>query len=451
MSRPPLLENATRVLLAFSMGIVLGCSAAKPRPNVLIISVDSLRWDHLGVAGYERPVSPNIDRLASRGVHFTRAYAQGSWTRPSVAATFSSAYQSVHHVGITEARVLSEDFLTVAEILRTAGYRTYGWTTNSQIAAVRGFSQGFDEYTADQFSDAELEANVKAVVRASERPFFIFVHFMRTHYPYGPSERFNRYDHYPDAVTITPDNVREINERRMILTPEDIEHNIARYDGTIAQVDERIGEMLTAIEEGGLTNDTVIVVMADHGEQFYEHGMVTHGNSLYDTLIRVPLIISGPGLRTGATVDVPVQNIDILPTLVEMALGSTAGFSQGRDLADLMQGRQADGARPAYSERGVRQQRAVIDGAWKYIVGCSDPDPGNVECEELYNVLEDPYEQENRIDDQKFQDLRHRLAGLIDQLLVVNEQVSSRFELMELDGPVPTRQRERLRALGYVR
>lgn len=425
--------------------------AENPRPHVLLISVESLRWDHLGIAGYHRPVSPHIDRLAERGVYFTRAYAQGSWTRPSVASTFSSAFQSVHRVGITEPRVLSQDFVTLAEILSTGGYRTYGWTSNSQIAALRGFDQGFDEYLADDVFDEEIEARVKALAVPSDRPFFAFVHLMRTHNPFNPSERFDLYDTHPSALAIGPENLQEINEGRLRLTPDDVAHNVGRYDGTIQESDARIGEIVNALEKAGLIDQTLIVVMADHGEHFYERGRVAHGNTLYESLIRVPLVFSGPDIPAGVRVEVPVQNIDVLPTLTRLALGRAPRFSQGRDLIDLMQGHQPDRHLPIFSERGVRGQRAIIEGAWKYITGCSDPAPGHSECVELYNVVEDPHERVNRIDEPQLQDLRNRLTESLHRFVTANERLSRLFKPMELEGPLPKPQLERLRALGYLR
>ncbi len=408
-------------------------------PNVLIVSLESMRWDHLGLSGYARPLTPNIDSLARRGVYFPRAYSQGTWTRPSIASTFVSAFQSTHRVrGNPDS--LSERFQTLAEIFRGRGYRTYGWSNNANISAAFGFAQGFDEYNALIGKDPKIVASLKAAFHAPSRPFLAFVHLMGTHWPYHSSKEFDRYDRHKDAVSITADNWTEINQGMVTLTPEDVEHNLALYDGAIQEVDARVGEVMGFLNDAGLARNTIVVIMADHGEEFYERGRVGHGWSLADTLIRVPLVIAGPNLPEGRVVDIPVSNVDLLPTLSRLALASTPAFAQGRDLGPIIAGKAGDDGHPVFSESG--DGSAIVSGEWKLI------ERGR--RNEFYNILKDPQEDEDRIDDASVREIRERLSRMLQSFAAGNRRIAR--DIGDATKPVVSKEVwEQLRSLGYVK
>ena len=446
-------KRISRAAVFFPLFVSVACGSGESRPpNVLIISLESVRSDHLGVAGYHRPVSPNIDQLAARGTFFTRAYSQATWTRPSIASMFTSTYQSSHGVlgetgqglpiqerQLGEHSVLAETFDTLAEIFHEEGYRTYGWTGNPQLWSGLGFAQGFDEYRAVGVNDRQIMKNLRGVFSSSERPFFAFVQFMATHQPYRPRKRFRRYDTNPNAVLISADTVRQINDGELELTPEDVEHNIALYDATIAQVDEALGEVLQDLQDARLTDETVIVLTADHGEEFYERGRVAHGATPYETLIHVPLVMAGPGISSGNRVDVPVQSIDIFPTLTSLVLGRLPEVSQGRDLSRVLGGNDLV-AQPVFAEHWG--QRAVIDGAWKYLVLAGKS--------ELYNLVNDPDERIDLVDDVEYQAVRERLAQMLDRFVAANQELALGFDGSG-SGEFPDDVLEKLRSLGYIR
>jgi arylsulfatase len=431
------------VVATLSMLVGVGCRgrAAAPPQNVLIISIDSLRWDHLGVAGYHRPVTPNIDSLAGRGVYFTRAYSQGSWTKPSIAATFVSAFQSTHRVSGAKSG-LPQGYQTMAETFRDRGYRTVGWTNNPMVSSAFGFDQGFEEYNALGGPDPRIVTRLKDLFQSHRRPFLAFVHLMGAHWPYESSKEFNRYDRHPGATSITANNWREINEGKTALTPEDVDHNLALYDGAVQEVDSLLGVVLQLLDDSGLIGNTIVVVMADHGEEFYEHGRVGHGASLADTLIHVPLIMAGPDLPKGRVVDTPVGNVDLLPTLSRLALGSPPAFAQGRDFSPMLAGggMAESPARPVFSENAGG--RAVIRGTWKFI--------REGDRRELYDILNDPYEKENRIDDVAIQSVGQSLARLLPLFFAENRRLGAKLGVAA--KPVVSKELlEQMRSLGYVK
>ena len=225
----------------------------------------------------------------------------------------------------------------------------------------------------------------------------------------------------------------------MELTPEDVEHNIALYDATITQVDEALGEVLQDLQDARLTDETVIVLTADHGEEFYERGRVAHGGTPYETLIHVPLVMAGPGIPSGKRVDVPVQSIDIFSTLTTLVLDRLPELAQGRDLSRVLSGNDSV-AEPVFAE--YDDQHAVIDGAWKYLVLTGRS--------ELYNLVNDPDERINLIDNLEYQEVRERLAQMTDRFVAENKELALRFD-GSASGEFPDDVLESLRALGYIR
>ena len=452
----PVLALEVAILLCVSNGCSPTANSAANTPNVLIISIESLRWDHLGIAGYSRPVSPNIDALASHGVYFRHAYAQSSWTRPSVASTFTSTYQSTHQVygepkdgrnrkanrKVGDKSRIPDPFVTLAESFDRRGYRCVGWTGNPQLWEGFGFGRGFDQYQASGISDREALAKLEQVIRsAEETPFFAFVHFVAAHQPYRPQRPFQFYDEHPQGTAITPENYKDIQQGRIVLSEADLAHNIALYDGAIQQVDTHVGAIVATLDEAGVAEETILIVMADHGEEFLDHGSVTHGHTLYDELIRVPLILAGPGIAEDVTIDAPVQNIDLFPTLLQIALNEEAPDLQGNSLAPLLGGNPVAEPRPVFSESG--DLHSVRDGNWKYIFDSKS------DARELYDLATDPYERENRADDPATRSEQKRLASLMHDFLKTNLQ-RARNDPASFSRTIPDEVLNNLEALGYL-
>ena len=452
-------NNAVHPLVLLLALAACGPAASEPaasRPNVLILSIESLRWDHLGAAGYHRPVSPNLDQLIERGTYFLNGYSQCSWTRPSVASTFTGAYLTTHQVygerpsedatpvlqrDKSELSKIPEQFDTLAERFTRAGYHSVGWSSNTQLWEGLGFAQGFAEYDAKSKDTRIVTKLIELFEQPQKRPFFAFVHFVGPHLPYKPTKEFRHWDEHPDGLPIMLKNFRDIQSGKIVLTEQDMDHNIALYDGAILQVDTQIGEVLEVLEREGLTDETIVVVMSDHGQEFYEHGSISHGHTLYEELIRVPIIMAGPGIPSGKRIDTLAQNIDVLPTLVGLALGETAKHIQGSDLSPLMHDADAGDRPPILSE--IRGRHALREGRWKYIANSEE------QSHQLYDLESDPLEHNDLAQDPAQQSTLERLSALMADTLAANRELAKAYPTSNTAN-VPDEVFDRLEALGYV-
>lgn len=352
-------------------------STRERRPDILLISIDSLRHDHLGCYGYPKPTSPNIDRIASEGLRFERVVSTTSWTLPAHMALMSGMYDSAH--GVTDKdRALSPKVPLLAEMVRDAGYHTIGFYGGPYLHPVFGFARGFERYVdcmswtgganTDDAVRRALDPNetashhditgprtLAALERElesapAERPLFAFVHLWDVHYDYIPPESYwRRFD--PDYTGSL--DARDFMHNKAIhagMPARELEHVIALYDGEIAFTDEIVGKMLAAWGKKRSLDDTLVVITADHGEEFFEHRNKGHMKSLFHEVVRVPLVLRWPGrLRAGSSSSELVSTIDVMPTLAAAAGVEEALKVEGRDLAPLFDGRPIEG-RNALSE-----------------------------------------------------------------------------------------------------
>ena len=347
-------------------------SVGTSRPNVLLIVVDCLRRDHLGVYGYERPTSPAIDRFAAQARVFERAYSTASWTKPAVASLITGRFPDRHRT-LRQADRLAKSSVTLAERLAGVGYHTLFLGGNAWISGHFQFDQGYDSFAImSELTGEEVRSellNQLSMVRG--RPFFAYVHFMDVHLPYG----FNRYnDTFVPAGTATPvissGAMSSAWGRRRtaagLMSEQDRARIVGLYDGQIRFVDDQIGIILGQLEHWGVLENTLVILTADHGEEFWEHGNFEHGHSVYDEVLRVPLIVRGPGFRAGR-VDAPVSLADIAPSIV-----SLSGASAENDAFDGMplQKRTQVGDDPllAVSTLYGREKYAALDETRKAIL-----------------------------------------------------------------------------------
>jgi len=449
------------VFILFVIGALCGCKrASSPKsPNVLVISIESLRWDHVGCYGYPRPITPNIDRLARSGALFERAYAQCSWTKPSIATTFTSTYLSYHGAtnpiassnagpadGTDDKRVfpvLRDGFRTMADFFSKNGYRSFGWTGNSHLWSLFGFGRGFTQYNARIATDGKVVKNAKEVILAEQEPWFAFIHIMTPHWEYLPPPKYRRYDRYPHALSINGSNWRRICDGIVKLTSRDIEHNVALYDGEIAFTDFMIGVLLDTLDKKGLSDRTVVVVMSDHGEEFMEHGGVGHGRSLYEEVIRVPLIIAGPGVPPGRRIEALAQNADLFPTLATLCGFNPVEGLQGLDLTPLIAGKTVKSPRKyVYSE--VVNLHAVIGTRFKYLFD------HEIDREELYDIVEDPGEKNNLAKTPDYRKIKIAFDKHARSQLAHNRRLSAKMGKAR-SVRAPEKLIRDLRALGYLK
>lgn len=315
---------------------------AGPPQLILYIVVDSLRADHVSSYGYERPTTPNMDAwMAAQGMQFNQAIASASWTCPSNAALMSG--QIPTRLGSTWDSVgnsLPSRATTLAEYLQGAGYYTAGIVTNSCLRGSGGFDQGFDYYDDEVLDEPEVGYTNPATAElmnnrvwtwlqeewlngdAAGQPLFLFLYYMDPHVLYDPPPPYDTmYD--PDySGPFTPDVFavgREVLEGSLVPNERDTEHIQALYDGEISYWDAQFGNLLPALDGLGLLDNALIVLTADHGDMFGEHGTWVHGTSLYEGVIHVPLLMRYPGRIPVGQVDTPVQSMDLMPTILELA------------------------------------------------------------------------------------------------------------------------------------
>lgn len=357
-SPAPFFAAAFALLAALAAG---GCSGRGAPPNCLILMVDTLRPDHMGCYGYFRDTSPAMDRLAGEGALFENAFSTTSWTLPAHAALFTSLFDTVHST-ILDGKPLNEKRLTLAEVLKGQGFRTAGFYTGPYLSYFFGLSQGFDTYencasekTDDWLSNGDgflkahrlshkditsprlLDRALRWMEENRQQPFFLFLHFFDVHYDYIPPPPFDKkFDpHYKGKMDGKNYYFKKAIHKKM--NPRDLDHIKALYDGEIAFVDLHIGRLLQKMEEWNILNRTLIVLLGDHGEEFFEHGGKGHRQSLYDEVIRIPLIFRLPSVLPQKTrVSSPVRIIDVMPTVLEILRAPLPDEAMGASLLNSM-------------------------------------------------------------------------------------------------------------------
>ena len=444
------------ISLVLAIGVFSGCAkrAVVPRPgHIIFIVVDALRPDHLGCYGYGRPTSPNIDHLAGRGLRFENAYSNAPWTKPSVASIFTSLHPNVHQA-INRFDVLSEKALTLAERLKACGYFTCLVNGGNALIHEFNYDQGFDYYDYEESLDsaAAVRSFETVLSEAGGKSFFVYVHLMDTHLPYHLNE-FNRdlvgaerQDFRPGALD--RDSIREMTSAGK-LSGEDREYLISLYDAQIRYADANIGEMMSALESRGLLGRSLVILTSDHGEEFWEHGNYEHGHSLYDELLRVPLVIAGPGLPQ-AEVKSRVRHVDLLPTLLEAAdpgfkNDGIAGLSVWRYL------KRDRGLRPVFASGTIHgdEKYSLIQGRQKIIINSGEREkkrrligPHSRDQVEFYDLERDRSEKDD-IRLEKSKDLAR-----------VMKKIARLMDVRPLFQPgkkaIDKRTEERLKSLGYL-
>ncbi|MGH9464021.1 MAG: sulfatase, partial [Thermoanaerobaculia bacterium] len=360
-STRPMTRRAARwTALAGALALAACAPPAERAPRGLVlISIDTLRADHLGAYGYHRPTSPFFDRLAERGALFERAIVQLPGTLPSHMSIFTGLYPAEHGVYPPDS-VLSGDIPTLPEVLRAHGLRTAGFTEGGYVDGHYGFARGFERFAADAGGDARAIETTFAhgldflSGLAADQRFFLFLHTYVVHDPYDPPppypELFWQGAPPPDAFPPTGPNLTAVNRGTRSVSPATVRYFEALYDGSIRYLDDQLAAFFAGLEGLGLTDETAIVLTSDHGEEFLEHGKLVH-QQIYQETVRVPLLVIEPGRRTGARVAALVESVDLAPTLWELAAVPAPPASSGRSLVHLLR-RPADAHRgEAYSEQ----------------------------------------------------------------------------------------------------
>jgi arylsulfatase len=427
---------------------------ARGRPDIVLVTIDALRQDHLSSYGYRRLTTPAIDRFGRSAVTYTRAITPAPYTKAAIASLMSGLYPSSHkavtatasfvesmtgHLAAPATRtdVLSSKIVTLAERLRAAGYHTLGFTGNPFLIESFGFAQGFDRFQffpGDDFAGANIivASALEQVKRSPPQPLFLWLHLMEPHSPYAPPPWTARtFPPAGPAVRLPP----SAPPPAWLLkgSPSDLRLYEEAYDEEILAVDTTFDTLLRGLRDLRDPAAAIVVVTADHGEQFLDHGGWEHSDQLYDELIRVPLVIKAPGVAP-ATIDVQVQLLDLYPTLLEYAVVDPPSDLPGRSLA----GAGPLESEPAFSEI-AGSQYAVRTDDWKLIIG-ADLQP------RLFDLEADAGEH-------------HNVAALHPAELDRLRRLTNRWLTASLErgagiqpeaAVVSARILERLRALGYV-
>ena len=368
-------------------------------PLVVVYLVDTLRADHTGPYGYSRPTTPHLDVFARDAVVFEQAIVHASWTKPSVASIFTSLLPGQHRA-VQLRDPLDSSLTTLAEMLQAKGYATGAAIANSVIyGAQSAFDQGFDFFAGLHGEDDQpsklvgAEVVVDAALSWLEArrgfPTFLYVHTMDPHVPYAPPPPFDRmFEPHPVPGHPGQDPRTDYQE------PLDRERLVAQYDGDVAYGDQEFGRFVKGLKDLGLYDRALVVFLSDHGEEFLDHGQWLHGRSVFDELVRVPLIAKFPGGKgAGRRASPQVQAVDVLPTVLENeGLPVPAGLA-GRPLQHVLAGRAEK--TPALSEishRGI-VAHGVRTEADKYVRRFSP------ERDELYfDLRADPGERTSLLD-----------------------------------------------------
>ncbi|HYC01367.1 MAG TPA: sulfatase [Candidatus Limnocylindrales bacterium] len=436
--------------------------------NAILIIADTLRADHVGAYKLTGIKTPGMDRLASDGVLFEKAYTNSSWTRPSVATIMTSLYPSSHKV-MYKTDLLPEGVTTVAEAMREAGYRTVGYVTNINVAPSFQFQQGFQEYyylspafffgATDSGSKLSFYSGIRLVRerffskqkwvqnyyqdaqtvnggalpwldRNSREPFFTVIHYMDPHDPYFEIP----YNGNAIARVDTPHPDPSQRDRMMKL-----------YADNIVYMDRFIANLIEALQASGVYDNTTIVLVADHGEEFYEHKGWWHGTTLYDTEMHVPLLVKLPksaqaAVKPGTRIKTWAQLLDVAPTILAASGVSIPEAFQGRDLFSQTPVPQALFAEEDHEGNilhSVRTER------WKLITA-NEGNPRGLAPVELYDIAADPGETRNVAADHP--DVVAELRSTLDAL----KQMAAARAVAGESGAIDPAAKEKLRSLGYA-
>ena len=373
-------------------------TATRPIKNVIVYLIDTLRADKLqAVNPRSRVLTPGLARFVETAAVMAGAHTQENWTKPSVATLLSSLFPWQHQAITTEA-VVPNDVELLPETLSARGFHTGAFIANGYVSDRFGFRQGWTSY---RNYVREGRRNVAQYVaadvlewldqRPQEKPFFLYVHTIDPHVPYKPPRQFlEMYDAtpYSGVVNFASDNelLEKIKAGRIPLNARDKVHLEALYDGEISYHDVHFNSILDGLARRNLADDTMVIIVADHGEEFWDHGSVGHGHSVYEELLHIPMIVRLPGTTaTALRVEDAVGLVDVMPTVLE-ALGQPLpdGLA-GQSFLPLLRGETADAPRTAVSGF-MEGWRTVVSGRYKLI-------HRTLERQMLYDLSRDPHEQ----------------------------------------------------------
>lgn len=436
-------------------------------PNLVLITLDTTRRDHLSLYGYNRKTTPHLDQFAHDGIVFDNAYSVSSWTLPSHASMFTGKIPTAHGASWSHWWVDSSETM-LAEILHSAGYVTAGFVSGPFLLSSLNIAQGFDYYN-DQLDFAggirnyQLVRVIKSLFpfefrwmdgqrggkeltdlalswiqsRNGKTPFFLFLNYFDPHDPYRPPPPYDglygsNYRGPMNGFIRGLYSDRSTGERRIggkngrPLTPEDYQKLRDLYDGEIRFMDDQVGRLLEYFNNARMTSDTLFIIAGDHGESIGDHHLIDHGHTLYQEQIRIPMMIVGPGFTGGKRIQSLVRNIDVLPTLLETLRINATLRIQGKSFLPYLTNDQDDGRKyigEVSDDPRTRVQpfqrdlKAVIDGGWKFFWSSK-------KANQLFDLNNDPSESVDLISGNKYDETRFQ-QFLLQYLQTVEKKNAS--------------------------
>ncbi len=443
------------ILFILVATVLSGCVSPAPSgpPNVLLVSLDTVRADHLSVYGYPRSTTPNLERLARRGTVFNRAFSPANESAWSHGALFTGRYASEVARPDYETYAIPEEATLLPEILRLYGYRTGAFIAGGHVGEGFGFRQGWDSFQDfvgyASFFETLPPARTFLKEAPSGKPWFLFVHSYDAHRPYikagpwnhlftgGPgsplaeevvlnptvSEQLagewffadaipNRFVHPAGDAIVALSTYRNLAERwkardGIQVLPEEVAHIKGHYDGCLAYMDYQLGRFLGWMDAGGFLKNTVVLIVSDHGEDLLDHGFMNHRTALTDSCTRVPLLAFGPGFPGGSRQDALVDLLDVVPTILQAASARTPAGLPGRPLQKVASG--LIGSPTAVYSEGVMDMisvrtetfRLVFEGPPLYTEGYTrvlSEAPLSPSRFSLYDLRSDPSEHQDLLE-----------------------------------------------------
>lgn len=458
-------SSCAALLLA---GCLASCGPSEPEdpPNIVLITLESLRTDHLEVLGGPRPTAPHLDALGRDAVVYEDAHAVTSWTLASHASIFTGLYPTAHRTTGPKSR-LHDSYTTLAEILSENGYQSAGVASGPYLTTTYNLHQGFEIYDDSPAEAVDLDAHgdvtnpqMESLLekflnqqRDPTRPFFLFAYYWDPHYDYIPPPPYDEMFVDDECETIRVTEYEATNEVHARIRPGQLRFVISQYDGEIRWTDESVGKLFRLLKQKRLWEDTAVIVTSDHGEEFFEHGHKGHKHNLYAETVRVPLIVKYPRGKPRGRDARLVSLVDLFPTILDLAGVTSPVPYQGQTLI----GPPRDPERAIYYEllsifffprpgkRGMTKQVeewfAMRQGDYKLI---SVPSRHSIE---LYDVRKDPEEK---------LDLAAVETARVQELLEALDRWQSRTQDL-FRGPtqgdeaeLDPEELERLRSLGYL-
>ncbi len=458
-------QRAILIVSLFFMSSFVGmCAGSKTDKdfNIVLITIDALRADHLSCYGYERNTSPNIDSIAGKGIIFQNAIAPSSWTAPSVVSLLTSVYPTnhgvIHGAGYKKKKTLhiqevfSNQLFTLAEILKANGYTTFGVASNLHLAKHFGFGRGFDYYKCLPFLPApQVNKTVYSwedEIRNAEK-FFLWIHYFDPHHYYHARNPWIADYALPELTKELKLFTKSWIELKQLIPafkekPQTLSNLIALYDSEINFVDSSIGELFQTF---GLDSNTLIVITADHGEEFLEKDQLGHGSNLYRETINIPLIVKLPQCSQKAEVSRHVSLIDVMPTVLqsinirvpEQTLGKSLLQTNGLLFWLKKKLMISDTVQYKFSEMDtVATLKTIITPEWKYIYNYKRG------TGQLFNIQADSLELNDLVESrvEESSRLRERLLRWVSK--------AKKYPTRTQEFQLTPKEKERLRGLGYV-